>query len=986
MGRKVGAKRASPWKKPAWALLLVGISFAIAALATPALADGPVPQAVPLWSKVVGTSGYDYATEVAVAGQMVIVAGNAQPLGDQAGTPTNMGFVRAYSLDGSELWSYQFSAGAKASIAAMVVTEDGIYVAGSAQGVFADEQPPINSTTYVAFISFNGEFLWAQTYDEPGFAGATDLARYGSTLYVLESGGWNVTLRAVSLSLDTQWRVLISDNSYAWGRAVAAGEGGVVVVGTSYPRYYGEEQWKAWCFNADGSARWNRTDDSWNSHMGSYGNAVAATDSGFVIGGRVIPYNGGTDAFVAMVTWNGSLEWEQAYAPAYNTLVNDVAVDGREVVAAGSAYEYGSNVGQFRAQGFDLKGAARWTLNSSTVSPAAMSAGAVAVGGGGIFVAGYFTGGADANGFGLDALGGGDGFVMRIGTPPVAALNATPNVLVSGEEITLDACASTDREDVLGELQFHFAIEGNGVWGLDWGDACSATVASAAAGDFTARVQVRDRNGGLAEANANFTVVPPLTASIDGKPPRGHAPFSATLRARSTGGLAPLTYAWTVDENVSAGAGPTLNWTFWDPGYYEVAISLVVSDSMGRSARANVTAIVDAPALVVYDIVASPPTGTAPLMVRFAVGVSGGRPPVAIAWNFRDGAVASGSEVEHEFARPGMYLVYVSVTETGNPQATNRSVAVNVSAPPLSVSLAASPEDALAGENVGFTAQIHGGIGPYVWEWDFGDGAQPGHSAANHAFGVPATYIVRVTVKDDLAQRAASAVQVRVRPQPLAASFAPIEVPGASPLEVTYRANASGGQAPYSYLWSFGDGASAVTPTATHRYGEAGEYLVTLSVYDSMGLLATSIQMARVWQPLTVTILAEPVNGEAPLSFYYRASVEGGFGNMVYAWTFGDGDSSRDASGPHLYETPGNYTVWLEVEDDAGAMATASVLVVVSAPTAVPLLVDVTPAPPPPAAPAVRVDTSAPLWALLMLGAAAGGAAVLMYRKTRAWP
>jgi PKD repeat protein len=45
----------------------------------------------------------------------------------------------------------------------------------------------------------------------------------------------------------------------------------------------------------------------------------------------------------------------------------------------------------------------------------------------------------------------------------------------------------------------------------------------------------------------------------------------------------------------------------------------------------------------------------------------------------------------------------------------------------------------------------------------------------------------------------------------------------------------SGGEAPYTYLWSFGDGTSSVDPYPTHFYASGGTYQLCLTIADAAG-------------------------------------------------------------------------------------------------------------------------------------------------------
>ncbi|GAA5216819.1 choice-of-anchor J domain-containing protein [Corallincola platygyrae] len=52
---------------------------------------------------------------------------------------------------------------------------------------------------------------------------------------------------------------------------------------------------------------------------------------------------------------------------------------------------------------------------------------------------------------------------------------------------------------------------------------------------------------------------------------------------------------------------------------------------------------------------------------------------------------------------------------------------------------------------------------------------------------------------------------------------------------VSFQATVSGGVAPYTYLWAFGDGETSTDAESTHTYSEAGSYTVTLTVTDTEG-------------------------------------------------------------------------------------------------------------------------------------------------------
>jgi len=89
----------------------------------------------------------------------------------------------------------------------------------------------------------------------------------------------------------------------------------------------------------------------------------------------------------------------------------------------------------------------------------------------------------------------------------------------------------------------------------------------------------------------------------------------------------------------------------------------------------------------------------------------------------------------------------------------------------------------------------------------------------------------------------------------LGISFAP-----SSPVTgqvVTFTGTASGGTAPYTFSWAFGDGATGTGNPATHTYTASGSYSPGLSVTDSKGATgAASTTVAVTGTPPTSVIVA----------------------------------------------------------------------------------------------------------------------------------
>ena len=125
-----------------------------------------------------------------------------------------------------------------------------------------------------------------------------------------------------------------------------------------------------------------------------------------------------------------------------------------------------------------------------------------------------------------------------------------------------------------------------------------------------------------------------------------------------------------------------------------------------------------------------------------------------------------------------------------------------------------------------------GAIAGYAW--DFGDGATGSGRTVSHNFTTRGTYPVTLTVTDNLGATASADQTVVVEPLPNKAPTAAFTF-SCTGLGWTFDAAASTDEdgAIADYAWDFGDGATGSGRTASHDYGSAGTYRVSLVVTDN---------------------------------------------------------------------------------------------------------------------------------------------------------
>jgi uncharacterized protein YkwD/chitodextrinase len=203
------------------------------------------------------------------------------------------------------------------------------------------------------------------------------------------------------------------------------------------------------------------------------------------------------------------------------------------------------------------------------------------------------------------------------------------------------------------------------------------------------------------------------------------------------------------------------------------------------------------------------------------------------------------------------------------------------------------------------------GPGPVQQTWFLGDGRRVQVNDPLVVYPAAGVYNLRLEAANPLA-RVAAVQQITVVPHP-AAQFAPDDDTPAVGQVVTFR-NASGGQAPLTYLWRFGDGGIATDPHPTHVYAAPGKYQVQLTLENEYGT-SEAFAVVTVGHPPAAEMVLDEF---APAGMPLRGAAAGDAAVTEFQWEMGDGRTYSGDKVSHSYRRGGAYYVTMLASNEFG--------------------------------------------------------------------
>lgn len=310
-------------------------------------------------------------------------------------------------------------------------------------------------------------------------------------------------------------------------------------------------------------------------------------------------------------------------------------------------------------------------------------------------------------------------------------------------------------------------------------------------------------------------------------------------------------------------------------------------------------------------------------------------------WIFGDGTSTivtfpDDPNVRHTYANAGYYNVTLNVlTSNGCENSFTKQVEVIPNPVANFTYSAACPNEAVQFTDL---SQANGGGQIVSWAWDFGDPLSGANNHANiknpsHLYAQPGTYTVSLIVATTNSCADTTTRVITINPPPVV-DFISGSGCASDTMQFTSSTFVNMGTT-LSWMWDFGDGGTSTLADPEHIYANPGIYIVSLTITDTAGCMASVSHPVNVVPgPTALFSYTAPACSGSDVQFT-DLSVANGSVITSWLWDFGDGNTQLvtapgNPNVSYTYANAGVYTVTLTVTNLAGCDASSSLNIVIT--------------------------------------------------------
>lgn len=335
----------------------------------------------------------------------------------------------------------------------------------------------------------------------------------------------------------------------------------------------------------------------------------------------------------------------------------------------------------------------------------------------------------------------------------------------------------------------------------------------------------------------------PLSVNASATPSWGDSPLITSLYANITGGFAPYSVHWYLNNTLN-GSGTNLLVRLTGAATYH--FKSVVTDNASATAESfvNVTVYPNSGSNPM-TLTASPDKGDANLTVSLTGHLNATSPLTYYTWAFGDTSIAgntSTSSTTHTYRQGGNFTVLVTahIPSLVSPRGyyTSQATALVRVAPALKALIVANRSAGSFPLYLKLQASSYGGTPSFSYSWTYINETGSHTSKLGTVYvnySTAGSYLISLNVTDSFNKTAHTTMTVRVyNPMTVTLLTSPSSS-GVAPFNVTFHATVTGGAGGYYYEWDFGNGSVIKGNPVTHVFANGGKQTVTVTVTDLAG-------------------------------------------------------------------------------------------------------------------------------------------------------